>query len=47
MGSEKVFRERMRRGKMVTEIITKKVVETGRNYFGCAELSGVELEDEG
>jgi hypothetical protein len=37
----------MRRGKMVTEIITKKVVETGRNYFGCAELSGVELEDEG
>ena len=35
IGADNVFRETIRRGKKVTEIITKNVVETGRSYFNC------------
>jgi leishmanolysin len=35
------------RGKSATVIATPKVVIQGRNFFQCASLSGIEVEDEG
>ncbi len=47
IGEKKVIKTTRLRGKLVTLVILPKVVATVREYYGCASMEGMELEDEG
>eukprot|EP00741_Cyanophora_paradoxa_P006309 tig00000989_g6116.t1 len=42
-----VTRQFNERGKVVTKIVTPKVLQAARAHFGCTTLNGAELEDQG
>lgn len=47
IGRDKVVKRVQKRGKEVSLVILPKVVATVREYYGCASMEGMELEDEG